>query len=173
MIDPIAAAGNNAGSMRLYAAAYPETLSVGGTGMHDFQASDSNLGAGWVDVAAPDPMIFSTFPNHPNGLGPQNYGYLSGTSESTAFTSGLATARFSANWPQWPVMHPFVERRRHPSRCPNAMSADASTDTPTARSSITVVDPGLIRRAVAAAAVGNVSEWFDFGVFAYMATTIG
>ncbi len=38
---------------------------------------------------------------------------------------------------------------------------------------VTVVDPGLIRRAVAAAAIGNVTEWFDFGVFAYMATTIG
>ncbi len=30
-----------------------------------------------------------------------------------------------------------------------------------------------MRRAVSAAAVGNVTEWFDFGVFAYMATTIG
>ncbi|MBB5159581.1 MFS transporter [Saccharopolyspora phatthalungensis] len=38
---------------------------------------------------------------------------------------------------------------------------------------ITLVDPGLVRRAVAAAAIGNVTEWFDFGVFAYMATTIG
>ncbi len=38
---------------------------------------------------------------------------------------------------------------------------------------ITVVDPSLVRRAVAAAAIGNVTEWFDFGVFAYMATTIG
>lgn len=37
----------------------------------------------------------------------------------------------------------------------------------------TVVEPSLVRRAVAAAAVGNVTEWFDFGVFAYMATTIG
>ncbi|GAA2364121.1 glycine betaine/L-proline transporter ProP [Saccharopolyspora halophila] len=36
-----------------------------------------------------------------------------------------------------------------------------------------VVEPSLVRRAVAAAAVGNVTEWFDFGVFAYMATTIG
>lgn len=38
---------------------------------------------------------------------------------------------------------------------------------------VTVVEPGLVRRAVAAAAIGNVTEWFDFGVFAYMATTIG
>ncbi len=41
------------------------------------------------------------------------------------------------------------------------------------RSDITVVDPRVIRRAVAAAAIGNVTEWFDFGVFAYVATTIG
>lgn len=38
---------------------------------------------------------------------------------------------------------------------------------------ITVVEPGTIRRAVAAAAIGNVTEWYDFGVYAYIATTIG
>jgi MFS transporter, MHS family, proline/betaine transporter len=38
---------------------------------------------------------------------------------------------------------------------------------------ITVVEPGTIKRAVAAAAIGNVTEWFDFGVYAYIATTIG
>ncbi|WP_137811637.1 glycine betaine/L-proline transporter ProP [Gandjariella thermophila] len=38
---------------------------------------------------------------------------------------------------------------------------------------ITVVDPGTMKRAVAAAAIGNVTEWFDFGVYAYIATTIG
>jgi MHS family proline/betaine transporter-like MFS transporter len=38
---------------------------------------------------------------------------------------------------------------------------------------ITVVEPSTIKRAVAAAAIGNVTEWFDFGVYAYMATTIG
>lgn len=36
-----------------------------------------------------------------------------------------------------------------------------------------VVDRRLIRRAVAAAAAGNVTEWFDFGVYGYLATTIG
>ncbi len=56
---------------------------------------------------------------------------------------------------------------------PNAMSADASTGRTSTPSSTTVVEPGLIRRAVAAAAVGNITEWFDFGVFAYMASTIG
>lgn len=36
-----------------------------------------------------------------------------------------------------------------------------------------LVDQRLIRRAVAAAAIGNVTEWFDFGVYAYLETTIG
>lgn len=30
-----------------------------------------------------------------------------------------------------------------------------------------------IRRAIAAAAVGNAMEWFDFGVYGYLATTVG
>jgi MHS family proline/betaine transporter-like MFS transporter len=38
---------------------------------------------------------------------------------------------------------------------------------------VTIVEPKVIRRAVAAAAIGNVTEWFDFGVYAYLATTIG
>lgn len=38
---------------------------------------------------------------------------------------------------------------------------------------ITLVNPSVIKRAVAAAAIGNVTEWFDFGVFGYMTTTIG
>lgn len=36
-----------------------------------------------------------------------------------------------------------------------------------------LVDRRLIRRAVAAAAIGNVTEWFDFGVYGYLTTTIG
>lgn len=31
---------------------------------------------------------------------------------------------------------------------------------------ITITDPAVIKRAVAAAAVGNVTEWYDFGVYA-------
>jgi MHS family proline/betaine transporter-like MFS transporter len=37
---------------------------------------------------------------------------------------------------------------------------------------ITVVDSSLMKRAVGAAALGNAMEWFDFGVYAYMADTI-
>ncbi len=37
---------------------------------------------------------------------------------------------------------------------------------------ITVTDNAVMKRAVGAAAVGNITEWFDFGVYAYLATTI-
>lgn len=35
------------------------------------------------------------------------------------------------------------------------------------------VDEKLVRRAIAASAVGNATEWFDYGVYAYVATQIG
>ncbi|MFF0158066.1 glycine betaine/L-proline transporter ProP [Streptomyces sp. NPDC005263] len=34
-------------------------------------------------------------------------------------------------------------------------------------------DPALVRRAVRAAALGNAMEWFDFGVYSYIAVTLG
>jgi MHS family proline/betaine transporter-like MFS transporter len=37
---------------------------------------------------------------------------------------------------------------------------------------ITVTEPSVMRRAIGAAAIGNVTEWFDFGVYAYLETTI-
>ncbi|MEU6116580.1 glycine betaine/L-proline transporter ProP [Streptomyces sp. NPDC047117] len=38
---------------------------------------------------------------------------------------------------------------------------------------VTVVDKPQVRRAVSAAALGNTMEWFDFGVYAYVASTLG
>src|SRR5699024_389914 len=35
------------------------------------------------------------------------------------------------------------------------------------------VSPGVLRRAVSASALGNATEWFDYGVYAYVATEIG
>ncbi len=37
---------------------------------------------------------------------------------------------------------------------------------------VVVTDPGIIRRAIGAAAIGNITEWFDFGVYAYFEPTI-
>ncbi|MGH3319718.1 MAG: MFS transporter [Streptosporangiaceae bacterium] len=39
--------------------------------------------------------------------------------------------------------------------------------------SATTIDRSVVRRAVGAAAMGNAMEWYDFGVYAYLATTIG
>ncbi|MEM5439162.1 MFS transporter, partial [Paraburkholderia diazotrophica] len=37
---------------------------------------------------------------------------------------------------------------------------------------ITVVDNTLLKRAVGAMALGNAMEWFDFGVYSYIAVTL-
>ena len=37
---------------------------------------------------------------------------------------------------------------------------------------VTVTPPGIVKRAVTAAATGNVTEWYDFGVYAYLEPTI-
>jgi MFS transporter, MHS family, proline/betaine transporter len=38
---------------------------------------------------------------------------------------------------------------------------------------ITIVDKNLLKRAVGAMALGNAMEWFDFGVYSYIAVTLG
>jgi MFS transporter, MHS family, proline/betaine transporter len=38
---------------------------------------------------------------------------------------------------------------------------------------VELVDESKVRRAVAAAAIGNTMEWFDFGVYSYIAVTLG
>lgn len=41
------------------------------------------------------------------------------------------------------------------------------------RSDITVTDDRAVRRAVKAASLGNAMEWFDFGIYSYLAVTLG
>lgn len=48
-----------------------------------------------------------------------------------------------------------------------AASADLTLDD------ITIVDNTLLKRAVGAMALGNAMEWFDFGVYSYIAVTLG
>ena len=38
---------------------------------------------------------------------------------------------------------------------------------------VTIVDNNILKRAVGAAALGNAMEWFDFGVYGYLAATLG
>ncbi|MGY0490368.1 MFS transporter [Streptomyces sp. WG-D5] len=51
-----------------------------------------------------------------------------------------------------------IERRRNPKL---------------RRSDITVTEEPVVRRAVKAAMLGNAMEWFDFGIYSYMAVTLG
>ena len=49
---------------------------------------------------------------------------------------------------------------------PKATRRELTTDD------VTVVEESMLKRAVSAAALGNAMEWFDFGVYAYITTTI-
>lgn len=48
-----------------------------------------------------------------------------------------------------------------------------TTSTPAQYRDVNVIDPGQMKRAITAATIGNITEWYDFGVYAYLATTIG
>ncbi|MFE5038547.1 MFS transporter [Streptomyces sp. NPDC056683] len=58
-----------------------------------------------------------------------------------------------------------------------ATAVTPSTQVPGPRTATapapTVTDPALVKRAVKAAALGNAMEWFDFGVYSYIAVTLG
>ncbi len=54
-----------------------------------------------------------------------------------------------------------------------SVSAESSATAPLQVEDITVTDQGAVKRAVSAALLGNAMEWYDFGVYAYLATTIG
>ncbi|MGW8632328.1 glycine betaine/L-proline transporter ProP [Streptomyces sp. NPDC055793] len=54
-----------------------------------------------------------------------------------------------------------------------SVSSSASASAPPSGAEPTVTDPALVRRAVKAAALGNAMEWFDFGVYSYIAVTLG
>ncbi|MFI9104490.1 glycine betaine/L-proline transporter ProP [Streptomyces fildesensis] len=61
-------------------------------------------------------------------------------------------------------------RRRHPGLF---RVIRRSKNPPLRRSDITVTDEAAVKRAVKAASLGNAMEWFDFGIYSYLAVTIG
>ena len=63
-------------------------ISVAATDIHNNLLPSSNWGKKHVDVAAPGENIFSTLPGG-------RYGYMSGTSQATAFVSGVAALLLS------------------------------------------------------------------------------
>ncbi|MEU9291453.1 glycine betaine/L-proline transporter ProP [Streptomyces sp. NPDC048275] len=54
-----------------------------------------------------------------------------------------------------------------------APEAPVAPQAPVRTEAATVTDPALVKRAVKAAALGNAMEWFDFGVYSYIAVTLG
>lgn len=84
----IAAAGNegvNSDFFPFYPADYdlPNIISVGAIDRTGALLNVSNYGQGSVDIAAPGKNIYSTLPGG-------RYGYMTGTSQATAFVSGVA-----------------------------------------------------------------------------------
>jgi subtilisin family serine protease len=71
-------------------------ISVAATDIHNRLIRSSNWGARRVDVAAPGENIYSTLPNG-------KYGYMTGTSQATAFVSGIAALLLSRNPSLTPV----------------------------------------------------------------------
>ncbi len=93
----VTAAGNNHENTDLaensyYPGAYRLTniLSVAATNIKNELLGSSNWGRTTVDVAAPGEDIYSTIPDG-------KYGFLSGTSQATAFVSGLAALILAKN----------------------------------------------------------------------------
>jgi subtilisin family serine protease len=82
--------GDNNDLSPVYPANYklPNIISVAATARNDFMASFSNFGLNSVHVAAPGDDILSTYPS-------SLFTYLSGTSMSASFVSGLAGLLYS------------------------------------------------------------------------------
>lgn len=102
----VAAAGNERQNTDLplnyyYPSAYrlPNILSVSAIDMYKQLLRSSNWGQERVDIAAPGENIYSTLPNN-------RYGYMSGTSQATAFVTGVAALILSAR----PDLKPFEVR---------------------------------------------------------------
>lgn len=91
----VAAAGNESENTDVvenfyYPSAYglTNTISVAATDIRDQLLASSNWGKKKVDVAAPGENIYSTLPGG-------KYGYMSGTSQATAFVTGIAALLLS------------------------------------------------------------------------------
>lgn len=86
----VAAAGNNkmnTDSQRYYPANYPlqHIISVAASDNDGELTAFSNYGSSSVDIAAPGKDIYSTLPQN-------SYGFMSGTSQSTAYVTGVAAS---------------------------------------------------------------------------------
>jgi subtilisin family serine protease len=84
----VAAAGNDGKAQPEYPAAFPGVLAVASIDLHDNPSYFSNSG-NFISFATYGEQIYSTIPN--------GYGYKTGTSQSSAIVSGIASLIYSVN----------------------------------------------------------------------------
>lgn len=101
----VAAAGNNNSNTdlrRFYPANYPlqNIISVAATDKDGELVSFSNYGSNSIDIAAIGQQVLSTLPNN-------KYGRMSGTSQATAYVTGVSAA--------------LLTRSRRPANVPNLL----------------------------------------------------
>lgn len=85
----IASSAGNHNTAVAFPAAYPTVMAVAATDYYDHRAHYSNHGPE-IDVAAPGSRILVCFPTWMVGEGAPPYGFISGSSLSCAFVSGIA-----------------------------------------------------------------------------------
>src|SRR5699024_9920949 len=92
----------------------------------------------------------------------------------TRWARGGRRSHSSADSPGPPVRRSGRTVRSMAHR--EASSAEPAADEPRRRrwqlEDIQVTDTGEMRRSIGGTAVGNFMEWYDFGIYSYLATTI-
>jgi MFS transporter, MHS family, proline/betaine transporter len=71
-----------------------------------------------------------------------------------------------------PTNNPTESHKGHPVKPVRSKAQAKRARRKLTEDDVTVVEESLLKRAVAAAALGNAMEWFDFGIFAYLTVTI-
>lgn len=164
----VAAAGNERQDTDLaknfyYPSAYrlPNIISVAATDINNKLLTSSNWGKDRVDVAAPGENIFSTLPGG-------RYGYMSGTSQATAFVTGIAALLLSRDPSLTPVQlkeiirasvdrFPQLQGKVATSGRVNAHSALVALQTRGAAKQVVAQNPATLRGTLGGGLLSGVS----------------